>query len=82
MSKKKSNSLSFEDAMRELEVLVDSMEQDTLTLDESLQKFERGVELTRICQQALAKVEQEVKVLTEQGDTVDFSESVLNLDTE
>ncbi|MEE9302799.1 MAG: exodeoxyribonuclease VII small subunit [Thiotrichaceae bacterium] len=84
MSKKKdktqsqelSQKLSFEDAMNELEALVDSMEKDSLTLEESLMKFEKGVKLTRICQQALAKAEQEVKILTADGETdftTDFS---------
>ncbi len=74
MSDKKTQTPSFEEAMSELETLVDSMEQDSLTLEESLQKFERGVTLTRLCQQALAKVEQEVKVLTNNGDEADFAE--------
>ncbi len=60
---------SFEEAMNELEALVDSMENDSLTLEESLKKFEKGVKLTRICQQALAKAEQKVKFLTADGET-------------
>ncbi len=71
MSKKKDKTPAFEDAMKELEGLVDSMEKDTLTLEESLQKFEQGVKLTRICQQALNRAEQEVKVLTADGE-MDF----------
>ncbi len=71
MSKKKDKTPTFEDAMKELEGLVDSMEKDTLTLEESLQKFEQGVKLTRICQQALNRAEQEVKVLTADGE-MDF----------
>ncbi len=63
---------SFEEAMNELEALVDSMENDSLTLEESLTKFEKGVKLTRICQQALAKAEQKVKILTADGET-DFT---------
>ena len=71
MSKKKDKTPTFEGAMKELEGLVDSMEKDTLTLEESLQKFEQGVKLTRICQQALNRAEQEVKVLTADGE-MDF----------
>jgi len=71
MAKKKEKTPSFEDAMQELEGLVDSMETDSLTLEESLQKFEQGVKLTRICQQALSHAEQEVKILTADGE-VDF----------
>ncbi len=64
MANKKNKTPSFEDAMNELEVLVDSMESDSLSLEESLKTFEKGVQLTRTCHQALSKVEQDIKILT------------------
>ncbi|GBE07428.1 MAG TPA: exodeoxyribonuclease VII small subunit [Gammaproteobacteria bacterium] len=63
MPAKKSSTPDFETAMKELEQIVESMENDQLTLDESLQKFERGVELSRICQENLKKAEQKVEQL-------------------
>ncbi len=63
MPTKKSSTPDFETAMKELEQIVESMENDPLTLDESLQKFERGVELSRICQENLKKAEQKVEQL-------------------
>jgi len=53
----------FESALTELEALVEKMEQGDLSLEESLQQFERGVQLTRSCQQALKDAEQKVQVL-------------------
>ena len=49
--------------MKELEQIVESMENDQLTLDESLKQFERGVELSRICQNNLKQAEQKVEQL-------------------
>ena len=63
MPAKKSSTPDFETAMQELEQVVESMENDQLTLDESLQKFERGVELSRICQENLKRAEQKVEQL-------------------
>ncbi len=63
MPAKKSSPPDFETAMQELEQIVESMENDQLTLDESLQKFERGVELSRICQENLKRAEQKVEQL-------------------
>ncbi|MFQ5470425.1 MAG: exodeoxyribonuclease VII small subunit [Gammaproteobacteria bacterium] len=60
----KSESPSFERAMQELESIVEQMEQGDISLDQSLQKFERGIELTRICQKALKDAEQKVQILT------------------
>lgn len=64
MAKKKSDIPSFEEALSELESLVETMEKGELSLDESLKSFERGIELTRTCQQALKEAEQKVEILT------------------
>jgi len=66
MSRKKSPSL-FEDAMEELEKLVEQMEQGDISLEESLKAFERGIKLTRTCQQALQDAEQKVQILLEKN---------------
>ena len=55
--------LDFETAMRELEALVERLEQGDLPLEESLAAFERGVLLTRTCQSALREAEQKVEIL-------------------
>ena len=58
---------NFETALRELEQLVDSLEQGDLSLEDSLLKFERGIKLARQCQQSLDQAEQRVRVLVEQS---------------
>ena len=55
---------TFEQALAELEAIVDELERGELSLQDSLQSFERGVALTAICQRALAQAEQRVEVLT------------------
>jgi exodeoxyribonuclease VII small subunit len=60
---------SFEDALAELESLVDTLEHRELTLEQSLAAFERGISLTRTCQKALDAAEQKVRILT--GDSAD-----------
>ena len=57
----------FEEALETLEALVQSMEEGELSLEESLQAFEKGVKLTRECQSALEQAEQKVKILTSTG---------------
>ena len=63
MVKRSQKKPDFETALAELEALVEKMEQGELSLDESLQQFERGVQLTRSCQQALKDAEQKVQIL-------------------
>ena len=63
MAKKQQQTVPFEQSLKELETLVEKMEQGDLSLEESLQYFERGVQLTRACQQALKAAEQKVETL-------------------
>jgi len=55
----------FEEALAELEQLVESLEKGDLSLEESLQQFERGVSLARECRDSLAAAEQKVQILLE-----------------
>ncbi|MEM0954631.1 MAG: exodeoxyribonuclease VII small subunit [Pseudomonadota bacterium] len=63
----KSKNIDFEASLAQLETLVDKMEEGELTLEESLQAFEQGMQLTRDCQTALHEAEQKVEVLMKQG---------------
>jgi exodeoxyribonuclease VII small subunit len=56
---------SFEDAIAELTQIVQTLERGQPTLDESLARFERGVELLRQCRQQLDAAECRVKELVE-----------------
>lgn len=66
-------SLDFEAALGELEALVSKMEDGSLSLEDSLAAFERGVKLSRVCQAALRAAELRVKALTEDGEEIEMS---------
>jgi exodeoxyribonuclease VII small subunit len=53
----------FEEALGKLEKLVQRLESGDLSLDQSLEEFKKGVELTRRCQQVLDGAEQTVEQL-------------------
>ena len=79
MSKKKTDPPSFEDALSELETLVEQMEGGEMSLEQSLSAFERGIALTKQCQQALQSAEQKVDILT--AKTVDAPTEPFDNDT-
>jgi exodeoxyribonuclease VII small subunit len=62
----------FEKSLNELESLVEQMEKGEMGLEESLKAFERGILLTRSCQQALKEAEQKVRVLLEKDGKTDI----------
>lgn len=65
----------FEGSLAELEAIVDRLEQGELSLDESLQQFERGVQLTRVCQAALKQAEHKVEILLRKSASPDEFEA-------
>lgn len=62
--------IDFEEALDQLEELVEEMETGDLTLEESLKAFEQGIKLTRDCQSALTQAEQKVQMLIEENGTL------------
>lgn len=64
MPKRKSDTVSFEEALAELEGLIARMESDGLPLSESLSAYEQSQNLIRICQEHLQRAEAQVQVLT------------------
>jgi exodeoxyribonuclease VII small subunit len=60
----------FEQALAELESLVERLEGGELPLEEALKLFERGVALTRQCQSSLQAAQQKVEILLKRGGEV------------
>ena len=68
------NPESFESAMEQLETLVSKMESGDLSLEESLKAFEKGVHLTRFCQDQLQKAELKVQELNSKGEFIEIDQ--------
>lgn len=60
--------MSFEDAVARLEEIVSAMEAGSLPLDECLSRFEQAVGLSRYCAAKLEAAEQQIRVLTAEGE--------------
>ncbi len=58
---------SFESAKQELEEITAKLEDETLTLDERIKHYKKGIELSAYCQQLLSQAEQELYILGEKG---------------
>ncbi|EKE01940.1 MAG: hypothetical protein ACD_21C00017G0003 [uncultured bacterium] len=71
MAGKKTTKFDFETALKELESIVNTIEQGGINLEASLELFAKGVTLTKECQETLKAAEQKVKILTGK-DLADF----------
>ena len=58
----------FEQAMKTLEEIVQQLEQEELSLDESLKIFEEGMELSKFCYDNLNQAEQKLKKIVKKDD--------------
>jgi exodeoxyribonuclease VII small subunit len=62
--------LNFEQTISQLDAVVEALEKNETSLEESLKAFERGITLTRSAQKALMEAEQKVQVLLEENGEV------------
>ncbi len=74
MSEKETEQMNFEEALKKLEKLVEKMEKEELTLEESLKSFQEGIELTRYCRQLLTEAEYKVEMLLQDGEKVELED--------
>ena len=58
----------FESAIAELETIVKRMEDGDLTLEKSMELYERGLHLSRFCHSTLESAERRIELLTERGE--------------
>ncbi|HRN74408.1 exodeoxyribonuclease VII small subunit [Ottowia sp.] len=58
---------SYGDAVQQLEQLIAGLESGQLPLEDLLGQYQRGTELLRYCRDRLQAVEDQVKVLDEEG---------------
>ena len=65
--------LSFETALRELEITVTQLEAGDLTLEASLELYERGQKLAAFCGKRLETARLKVEQLSADGEIVDIS---------
>ena len=57
----------FEAALAELDSIVKKLEDGDLSLETSLQLYERGVQLSRFCHARLEDAERRIEILNERG---------------
>ena len=66
MTKKKTSIGNFESDLKKLQEILDDIESDKLTLEESIEKYKEGVEISKKCQKALDEAKQIIKVLDDE----------------
>lgn len=68
MEENKDKEINFEQAMKELEDIAVELEKGNLNLDESVEKFEQGMELSKKCNEILENAEKRITILLKDGE--------------
>ena len=80
MAAKDKENPTFEEALENLESIVDSMESGETPLAELVEKFEEGNKLLKICQKRLKDAELRIEVLKREGKEPDVEQFELEAD--
>lgn len=66
--------VSFEEAMQQLEDIVEQLEEGDVPLEEAISIYKKGMELSKLCHDKLRNVEEQLtEILTENGKKETFS---------
>lgn len=68
MSDKQVSEMSFEEAMAELERVVNQLERGDVPLEDSIKLYERGAALNKRCEDKLKEAEEKVAAITLDGN--------------
>lgn len=64
----KKTSDTFENAIQELEQIIQHIENNEVDLESALNNYKHGMELVKFCQNKLKDVEQKIKILDQEND--------------
>ncbi|MCQ2478265.1 MAG: exodeoxyribonuclease VII small subunit [Clostridia bacterium] len=60
------NGIQFEDKLKELELIAHKLESADVSLEESIKLFEKGMQISKECSDALNDAKQKITLLTEE----------------
>lgn len=73
--------ISFEEALNELQLVVDKLEQGDVPLEEAISMFQQGMQLSKVCHDKLAVVERQLEqILNEDIDGIEVIQVQEDLD--
>ena len=67
--------INFEASLKELESIVEKLEDEDINLEDSVKSFEEGVNLVKQCQKHLQDAELKIKKLLDDGSSIEIDKS-------
>ncbi len=70
MGKEVKKEINFEKSIEEIEKIAEELESGKLNLDESIKKFEEGMNLSKKCSEYLENAEKKITMIINDGDSI------------
>ena len=64
--------LTYEEAIKELENIIKKLENNDIALEESIELFQKGIELSKYCDSKLKNISKKVAQIYEDGQLTEF----------
>ena len=74
--------MSFEDAMKELEKLVDSLDKGDVSLDEAITAYDRGSQLKEYCEKKLNEAKMKIETIQSSDKEDVVADQLTSIDPE
>ena len=68
---KEDKKIDFESSLKELESIVEKLEDEDINLEDSVKSFEKGISLVKECQKQLHNAELKIKKLLDDGSSIE-----------
>ena len=62
--------ITFEEALKELEEIVDNLNNDEIELEKAISAYEKGMELKKICEQRLKEAKLRIENIKDENETI------------
>ena len=72
---KEEKKIDFESYLKELESIVEKLEDENINLEDSVKSFEEGVNLVKQCQKQIQDAELKIKKLLDDGSSLEINKS-------
>ena len=64
--------LSFEEAISQLEEIIENLEDKEISLDEALEEYEQGVRLSKFCSNKLEQAEEKIEIIRDEEGNIEL----------
>ena len=64
--------MKLEQILANLEEVVSSLEREDISLEDSFKEYQRGMDMIKLCNTTIDKIEKEVQLIMEDGEKVEF----------